>query len=305
MNRRPNRRRRNTGRRRSASRSSSPAGSRTSRYAKVILAVVLIGGAMYFLTAGAAGKWVADNIVTPIISLFEPSPSGTIAPTPSPSPSASSKAQTEENVKIDGRVCYMVQAGVFLNKENAMTAASEVRTLGGAGYVYEDDTRYRVLAAAYGAEQDAKAVIANIAQAHAIETAVFKLEIGELDMNITATVKQRECITEAFAQHNSACSQLGAIISALDSGSKPLSTCKTELGTLKEALNKARTALKDSDSNTVVLGLEELMISFEKQLDTLIGDTGTDNTLFSSKMKEAHMQAIFGYAQYIDTLTKQ
>ncbi|MGI6175334.1 MAG: SPOR domain-containing protein [Christensenellales bacterium] len=292
-------------RRRPPKRKSTSSGS--INYAKIILAVLVIAGIIYFLTAGAAGKWVADNVITPIINLFEePLPSSppdqnAIATVP---PTASQPAGdvSKENVKVPGITNYLLQIGVFKNQGNAQTGAEQVRQNGGAGHIYEDDSGFRVFAAAYETEQDAITVRDRLQQNDIVST-TFTLAIEGLDMDITSTAAQRASIVRGFEMYQTALKSICSLSQDFDAQSLTKDDCKKELETLTADLAASRTDLSTTGSNAVTDGMGAITHNLEERIQSFLSSQTQDDYGFSARLKELHIHALVEYADLIKELT--
>jgi hypothetical protein len=290
--------------RRSVSRRSAQ--SSGGLYAKVIMAVLVIGICVYIVTAGFAGKWVAENIVSPVISFFQDKPAPSLAPPIQdgddgiePSPSATQSIS--KNVVTNAFTGYMLQVGVFSSKTNAETYAAEIKIWGGAGYVYEDSGSHRVFAAAYNDENDAKTVGQKLTDAAGLEYNVFKLDVSKIDMDITAGSEQAQAIEQAFECHVDVIKKLGDGILAFDNGNQNMEATKQSLTSLASELNTARRRLS-SISNQTLSGLEELMITFLNDIEQLAGREYVGETAFSSDVKHVHITSIIKYDDFVNRL---
>ncbi len=175
--------------------------------ASLILLVVLLGMAVYLVGAGAAGGWLAENLINPVFNGLTETPDdqdATVAEmepqTPSPSvtnPIAANQTRVEEQISAENITLYTLQAGAFLSDINAKAAADEIIARGGAGFVAYDGDYYRILIAGYINESDANSVKAELA-AQGIATTVFKLESGALEFKIGAEQPQINAVKACF-----------------------------------------------------------------------------------------------------------
>lgn len=265
-------------------------------YAKALVAFLLIGALVYFVTAGAAGKWVSDNIVTPVIQMFNSGNSAGIV-----SPSASPQS-SEENLILDDLSCNILQTGVFASQDNAKSAAEESKAAGGAGYVFRDGEQYRVFAAGFYSEEDAEAVKTKLAQSN-IESSVYSFFVEGLDLEITATDEQKQAILDAFDAYTDTAEALEALCVAFDGGGKDEEAVRQELVSMKSALKEKRLSFESVGSNKLIDGMAELMMEYEQSLGALHDGEYSSAAALSSALKRAHLTALFDYSGLISTLT--
>ena len=129
----------------------------------VLLSVVLIAGILVF---SPIGDYLIEHAVQPILALFkgdretdekvvsalkaqEEQP--TAVPSAVPTPVQNSLTVTETPF-------YLLQMGAFTEQDQAQEHADKIRSMGAAGYVFEDGSVYRVFAAAYRDEESLKKV---------------------------------------------------------------------------------------------------------------------------------------------------
>lgn len=204
---------------------SSPPPKKKSRYANWIIAVVILGIAAYLIGAGAAGGWLAKNVIEPVFgkssSSGEPSPSVSTAPTGTQEAvSAASGGVTghvEETITAGEITLYTLQVGAFTDESNANASAEAIAALGGAGYVAYDGELYRVLAAGYLNESDAKDVQSAL-EAQDVASTVFQLKSGMLEFKIGATPAQVDAVKACFAAVPDAVETLQQIVFDADRG---------------------------------------------------------------------------------------
>jgi hypothetical protein len=263
-------------------------------YAKALVAFLLIGSLVYFVTAGAAGKWVSDHIVTPVIQMFNRE-SGIAPPSDSSPPN-------EENIILDDVSCRILQIGVFSNQPNAKGVAAEAVAAGGAGYVLKDGEQYRVFVAAYYDQETARAVQAKLAQNN-IESSVYEYFVEGLDLDVTASQEQKQAILDAFDEYIAAARSMEALCVAFDGGTKDEETVRTELIKLKTALKEKRLAFESVGSNQLIDGMADLMMKHEQSLGAVHDQEYGSIAAMSSALKNAHITTLFDYSGFIASLT--
>lgn len=176
------------------SRMMTPPPRKKKRYANLIIVMIILGIAAYLISAGAAGNWLADNVIDPIFnngianaatatasqstigSAKTLPPSPLVSPTDTDTDSTLAPSGTsEDEITAQEITLYTLQAGAFSDKANADTTANTIKAQGGAGFVDYDSSLYKVLIAAYTDEKDANDVIASL-KTQGIDATVFQLK---------------------------------------------------------------------------------------------------------------------------------
>jgi hypothetical protein len=117
-----------------------PPPRRKARYANWIIAAVILGVAAYFIGAGAAGGWLAKNVIEPVFgkdnaSAATPAATETALATATAeaSQSATGTGRVEETITAKEITLYTLQVGAFTDESHANTSAQATAAMGGAG----------------------------------------------------------------------------------------------------------------------------------------------------------------------------
>ncbi len=296
---------------------SPPAGSSSGgRTGKALLAIIVICVAAYFLSAGVIGNWVASNVVMPVMSMFntekaaEPeSPLATQSPAEElQENSAVSTKSVSQQISIKGFNAYALQLGAFSSAENASVEANSMKARGAAGYILNDTGHHRVFASIYNTNEEAKQVKENLMSTENIDSSIFAIETGDLNMTVTASEDKIALIKQCFDDYLSVKDKLGALILACDKKEKDYETCKAEVLEMKDTLQKALDSLSTIPGQN---GSSEMLTSLGKVFETSIAklnDIATggyaDGPEFSSALKYAEIELIYAYSSFIQSVTK-
>lgn len=167
-----------------------------------VLIIIIVCAFIYFISAGAAGKWIAQNIVTPVLSLFDQGdagPTSTIGTLPTASGSAVASGQASEKILLPDMTLYCLQIGAFNEQKNADDTATEAKGRGGAGYILTDGTM-RVLLSGYKNEADQKSVAGSLAQTSGYQTYEYVLSAKGVTFNIQAQQNNIDSIKNFFTE---------------------------------------------------------------------------------------------------------
>ncbi len=303
---------------------SQPPPRRKKRYGNLILIAVILGITVYFVTAGAAGGWLAENIINPV---FNSDPSSAAAATPgaslSPAPTVQDNAapsessanatpqavslpevsgtRAEEQIKVDSVALFTLQAGAFSDEANAKSAASEIIARGGAGYVAFDGNLYRALIAGYTSEDNAKSVKTELETQGVIST-VYKLESGALEFKVGAEQSQIDAIKGCFTLVSDTVTSLQQIIFDADKGTNvddKITALKANAHTVTDNFKSAITP-----GTAATDKLSAYMDRFCTALDNIPLSAGAAAVDFSSKLKYNIIGIVVDYSTFLDELSQ-
>lgn len=132
-------------------------------------------------------------------------------------------ATVTSSPKFEGKTFYMLATAQTDDRDQAILLASDASTRGGAGYVYNDGS-YRIVAAVYEREADAKTLVSVNADSHYFALSVPAADVSENDIALleyitgewftvvytAATELDRGNTTDAAAEYAvaNACAQL-------------------------------------------------------------------------------------------------
>ncbi len=281
------------------------------KFGSLIIVAVILGITAYFVGAGAAGGWLAENVINPVFNsgtgkAEEPSPTLTAAVSPAATvetsnlPETPAGAQTEEQITAQSITLYTLQVGAFSDEANAKQAAQEVVNRGGAGFVAYDGSLYRVLVAGYTAETDAKSVKTEL-ESQGISTTVFKLESGALEFKIGAEQQQINAIKACFDVVPTTVSELQQIIYASDKGEK----VDDRVAALKTQADEVTASLKSivSTESQAMSSLVTYMDSFCEKLGSIHKSSDVSGVAFSSELKYNLISVVVDYSTFFKELS--
>ncbi|MHB1315620.1 MAG: SPOR domain-containing protein [Christensenellales bacterium] len=275
-------------------------------YTKGFLILISIGIFMYVFIAGATGKWVADNIVMPVISLVhgETKNASPVSTAPNAKTTESNNTQVSETVKVEGVSCYLLQFGAFSQSTNAETEAKNAKGHGAAGYVLEGDGYFRVIASAYNTVEDLKAVQTRLKDEEKLETGSYLLESRVLELKVSGTKTQLDALKASFEAIKDLQGTLNNMVLEFDRQNLTQISC---LESLKAEIRKLDTAKEGMDesakSSTVAAAIVDLLMKLSDHMSSIeVKDTTAE---FSSLIKYAQIYALDSYHQFIVKLSEQ
>jgi hypothetical protein len=279
-------------------------------FSSLIIVAVLIGITAYFVGAGAAGGWLAENVINPVFNSGVGN-AATTSPSLSPNVSASatlgastlptaSSTHSEEQITAQSVTLYTLQVGAFSDESNAKQAAQEVINRGGAGFVAFDGSLYRVLVAGYTSENDAQTVKTDLDK-QSISTTIYKLESGALKFEIGAEQQQIDVIKACFNVVPSTVSELQQIVFSADKGEN----VDDRIAALKSKADEVTTNLKAvvSADSTPMSSLVKYMDSFCEKLGSIHKTADVSGVAFSSELKYNLINVVVDYSAFFKELS--
>lgn len=283
---------------------------RKKRYGSLIVVVVILGIAAYFIGAGAAGGWLAENIIDPVFNNGNAAAASATGVESAPDVSTEQTAEAvslpettgtrvEEDITAQEISLYTLQAGAFSEEANATTTANEIAAKGGAGYVAHDGDLYRVLIAGYTDEASAKDVKSSL-ETQGITASVFNLKSGTLKFKIGAEQSQMDAVKACFEIVPEAITSMQQIIFDADSGKNVDDAVKT----LQQKVSGVNDAFKAAVSaqEGAMLSLGNYMTSLCDLLNGIPAAADTTTVAFSSKLRYDMICIAVDYSTLLDDL---
>ncbi len=165
-----------------------------------VFIIIIVCVVIYFVSAGAVGKWIAQNIVTPVLSLFEDNDAATGSEGPeaqAPGTAQNTGEKVNEKIVLPDLSVFALQIGVYAEQANADEAAGLAQERGGAGYILNDGNM-RVLLSAYETQDEAKSVSDNLLSTENYETYEYDLAAKGVTFDITAHQENLDAIRTFF-----------------------------------------------------------------------------------------------------------
>ncbi len=296
------------------SRMTTPPPRKKRKYANVILVLIILGIAAYLISAGAAGKWIAENIIDPVfnngntnagtptdsageISPLPSLPGDTISPVTLP---AASGTRAQQNVTAGELSVFALQTGAFSDESNAKSAAGDIVMRGGAGYVAYDGDLYRVLLAGYLSQSDADSVKTRL-EGEGVTAKVYNIKSGSLSFNIEAEQSQIDAIKACFDAVPQAAQSLQQIVFDSDKGQ----SVDSAITALKETVNLVTQNLNKTVSSEVaaIKSLQTYMGTFCEAINNIPLSSSVSSVEFLSKLKYTLIGVVVDYSAFLDNLS--
>ncbi len=280
------------------------------RFTNLFIVIIILGIAAYLIGAGAAGSWIADNIIDPVfnngVSSAATPTNSVVTDTVSPSETmgvvdlpGASGIRAEEEITAQEVALYALQTGAYSDESNAKSAASALQSQGGAGYIAYDGSLYRVLIAGYISSDDANEVKTSLKQ-QSIDATIFNLKSGSLKFKIGAEQNQIAAVKACFDIVPKTVSELQQIVFDADKGSnveQAISDLKQNVATAAGNFESAVTSEESS-----MRSLRSYMQKFSSTINGLPASVSSSAAEFSSDLKYSLIQIVVDYSSFLNEL---
>ena len=280
--------------------------NKKSNKPKIFAVIVVLGILVYILSSGTVGKFISDQIITPVANFFtgEESEQPQVEESPSPSPSATesekegqadSQNVVSKTIELPQNAYFALQMGVFNNEQNAQDAAEQLRQQGGAGYILEDGGQYRVLMSAYHTQEEAQTVKERL-QSEGMDTSIYEFTSAATSFNVKGAETYVVIIQEVFGSLPTLIDEVYNLSIALDQGQMDLEAANESLSTLITNINEQNEQLGTigSNSDNEVVGSLLSAVSSTKQLLDIAAKATTVAEM-STQLKYVQIQLIDQY----------
>lgn len=262
----------------------------------LFIAIVVIIAIILVIALTPMGAWIESNVFSPLFGTNTPSPSPTIPNMPE----ATDAATVSRDITFDAMDFYMLQMGVFTSEDNAASYAESLKKQGGAGYVYEQDGRFRVIAYAYSSQEDANTVKQRLVDS-GYECAIFTLPIEGATYRITATNEQINSLTSALNALKTAMEGISETALTFDSEKLTIDEGKERVQSIYDTLDSSLSAFSAGGS-TLLLSVDGYCTTYKDALNNILVSDFTETIDFSSLLKYTQVMLTCEYANLIDGL---
>lgn len=169
---------------------------------------------------------------------------------------------TSGGIKIDKADYYAVCTGSFSSVELASEVAVKVKSLGGAGYVYNNNGEYSVLMYIYAQRNDALSVSTKVSDA-GFTTSILTFDCKEQKYDYNLANEDAQSFREILNTFDELYAKLYQISNDFDSKISTISASRLELVQLQKNFERNYSKFISTFSNTK----DEKIINLIKQLD--------------------------------------
>ena len=202
---------------------------------------------------------------------------------------------------------YAISLGEYTSKSQAEALAEQTAKKGGAGYIYESDNLYHVLASAYEEENDAKLVQKNLSES-GTTSKIIEIEVGEPEFKDISSQQQRKAFLTALAQLKTTYLMLYDISVSLDtevinetSAKVQIISTNGELETVLKKTTSGQTAIDGIYYQQIANTFDEV----ENLLTVLKDYENIDGISLSAKIKNSYITILEKTKNLIDLINNK
>ena len=167
------------------------------------------------------------------------------APTPTPVTSAYDETVETRQVTLQQESWYAIQTGIYSTAEAADEKRDTYAQRGAPGYVNQDDGKWRVYIACYGAKEDAAAVRERLSTNQDVETFLHTWVCPELTLRLTGMAGQLDVVEAGLSLIGSAANALRDNAALLDGGERTLAEAQSVVEALDESIRLWRETARE------------------------------------------------------------
>ncbi len=194
-----------------------------------------------------------------------------------------------------------LQLGAFESEESARSLAEQFRPRGAAGYLWQAE-RFRVLAAIYATEEDARTVRTQISDQHGVDSYLYRISLPGMQVSIHGMKGQIEIMQAGFLHAADLIAQLQACSLQADRSDED-SSISAQLEALAEQTSLVAARLRQrfpEPRNSCVAGMLKLFQSYADFYAALEQDEPAVS--FGARLKYQSILSLDLLRQVYDTL---
>lgn len=260
--------------------------ARTSGGVAAGAAIMMIG-----VFAAVALMQRADGFVGKLIKPQEPLPTSALE-------------AVSDIVRLDAQDYYAIQFGVYENKQAAAEKAQAYVERGAAGYIWQEEGQYRVLAAVYTSLGDAQTIKERL-KSQGIDAYVFTIRQHALEMRVSASETQRALLGEIFTFLQRSVREISDISMALDKQTMSAQEAGERMTSLCEEANaysrRADTALGE-DSLGVIKGIRALLETIGEKCEDISAQNLQEELAMAAKIKYNYLEVLWNVGNFVDSV---
>lgn len=199
-----------------------------------------------------------------------------------------------QSTSFQGFEIYAVSLGQYSSKSQAESTCEAIAKKGGAGYIYETNNMYYVLASAYEKENDAKLVQENLSS-NGISSKIIKIGVSSVDFSNASSSTQKKAFSSALVELKNAYVSLYDISVSLDTNSYDDAKAKIEIICVKGNLETALEKISKGSSSYDGIYYQMIKNTFNSVVDNLNDIKNyqvTNNISLSAKIKFTYINLI-------------
>lgn len=280
---------------------------------RTLMGLLMVAALVYVVSASAVGTWLAENLMAPAfeaLAALENKPQA--AP---PAEDSSGEADVQQvslstdrssvsvELSLPALDCYALQMGVFSTLENAQAQAEAIQSQGAGGYIHADGGRYRVLAAGYSQESQAKEVKDRLLE-EGLDCTLYHITSPGATFRVSAQQSQIDQVGSGFSALYDAQASLTEAAIAFDRDAESVDAGKQAVQRIRQMLATEMAGLAAFAQDAPALkALADCQTRFDAALDDLIQNPAASHGAFSAQLKHTQLALSQAYADMVAGLS--
>lgn len=277
---------------------------------RAIVALLMVAAIVYLISASAAGTWLAEHVMAPAFDALAARTKDKKEDIQDPPQEdvqqvslSTAETSVSSNIALPALDCYALQMGVFSSPENAAKQAEALQGQGAGGYILQDGDRYRVLAAGYAQEAEAKEV-KNRLVGEGMDCTVYQLSAPGATFRVSAEKSQLAEVETGFSALYEAQSALTEAAIAFDRDAQSVTDGQMAAQGIQTQLEQRMAGLAVyADNAPAIASLIACRDQFCAELSALTQSAAPSHAAFSAQIKHAQLSATKAYADMVAGLT--
>ncbi len=278
---------------------------------RAFIALCMVAAIVYLVSASAAGTWIAQNVVVPVfaaVERFKPGAQEPAAEAAQPQADMqvaldTSPKAVDADVTLPAVTCFALQMGVYASEENARAQAAELKRMGGGGYVLQDADRYRVIAAGYAMEADARNVKDRLIE-QGVDCALYTLATNAATYRVSAQEEQLAQVRAGFSAISNAQQALTDCVLSFDKSGLSVAEGKAQTQRIADTLRQDMALLGSYEGEQATLSsllscYDDALLAIEKAAQS----DAADASAFAAELKYAQLSVTDRYAAFMRGLS--
>ncbi len=197
-----------------------------------------------------------------------------------------------EVLKIPAKSWYYISFYTRTAETEAAISAHSVKETGGAGYLINDG-QFRVVAAVYKSESDAKSVAAK----QTLEAEIYKLAVPGMKISAFGDKETDKTVKKAFSYYETVYDAVNTALIDFEKGQSTESALLHTLNDIRQGISEERFALEKvlaQSSSYEVNALSDCLASAADTLDNAVLGYGDSIILLSARVRYALCEIVYG-----------
>ena len=270
----------------------------------IVLFLAVIAAAI--VSFSPLGTRLKDSVVLPLYAkLFQteqtPAPASEAMAVASsePVPTPTEPPRVAEVLTITERPFYILQMGQYDSESDALLVSNELQSMGGGGYVYVSEGKYRLFAAAYTDAASLQTVQKQIRRDGFMNEA-FITDATVVHVSLEGVDEAVAVYKEGVAVLESVPVSMSELALQFDKGEKSATEVKAELESLRRTVADVIEKLNQIDTGDSH-SLGDALREYENALSTfLIGYDNIAMDFYAGALKHLQLETIHAYMTFFE-----